>query len=84
MPCWWVGWLWRAGCISQDTYLLYLTFPHDKTTFQWAKVVSEAILLLTNCENAVFNLSPQLDIHDALLNTNLNNINPIIKAPNMS
>ena len=22
--CWWVGWwLWRAGCISQDTYLLY-------------------------------------------------------------
>ena len=24
MPCWWVSWwLWRAGCISQDTYLLY-------------------------------------------------------------
>ena len=24
--CWWVGWwLWRAGCISQDTYLLYFT-----------------------------------------------------------
>ena len=23
--CWWVGWwLWRAGCISQDTYLLYV------------------------------------------------------------
>ena len=23
VPCWWVGWLlWRAGCISQDTYLL--------------------------------------------------------------
>ena len=23
-PCWWVGWwLWRAGCISQDTFLLY-------------------------------------------------------------
>ena len=22
VPCWWVGW-WRAGCISQDTYLLY-------------------------------------------------------------
>ena len=22
--CWWVGWwLWRTGCISQDTYLLY-------------------------------------------------------------
>ena len=25
VPCWWVDWwLWRAGCISQDTYLLYL------------------------------------------------------------
>ena len=24
VPCWWVRWwLWRAGCISQDTYLLY-------------------------------------------------------------
>ena len=24
VPCWWVGWwLWRAGCISQETYLLY-------------------------------------------------------------
>ena len=27
VPCWWVGWwLWRAGCISQDTYLLYLMY----------------------------------------------------------
>merc|ERR1711884_652620 len=27
VPCCWVGWwLWRAGCISQDTYLLYLIF----------------------------------------------------------
>ena len=26
VPCWWVGWLlWRAGCISQDTYLLYIS-----------------------------------------------------------
>ena len=24
VPCWWVvWWLWRAGPISQDTYLLY-------------------------------------------------------------
>jgi len=24
VPCWWVGWwMWHAGCISQDTYLLY-------------------------------------------------------------
>ena len=37
VPCWWIGWwLWRAGCISQDTYLLYsiadcnlwMIFPH--------------------------------------------------------
>ena len=28
VPCWWVvWWLWRAGCISQDTYLLYCTAP---------------------------------------------------------
>ena len=27
VPCWLVGWwLWRAGCISQDTYLLYGEF----------------------------------------------------------
>ena len=25
VPCWWIGWwLWRAGCISQDTNLLYV------------------------------------------------------------
>ena len=25
VPCWWIGWwLWRAGCISQDTYLFYI------------------------------------------------------------
>ena len=34
VPCWWVGWwLWRAGCISQDTYLLYILklLPVDET-----------------------------------------------------
>ena len=32
VPCWWVGWwLWRAGCISQDTYLLYPI--NEKTNF---------------------------------------------------
>ena len=30
VPCWWVGWwLWRAGCISQDTYLLYYYYIFD-------------------------------------------------------
>ena len=25
VTCWWVGWwFWRANCISQDTYLLYV------------------------------------------------------------
>ena len=28
VPCWLVGWwLWRAGCFSQDTYLLYTIIP---------------------------------------------------------
>ena len=27
VPCWWVvWWLWRAGCTSHDTYLLYCIF----------------------------------------------------------
>ena len=27
VPCWWVSWwLRRAGCISQDTYLLYMVY----------------------------------------------------------
>ena len=36
VPCWWVGWwLWRAGCTSQDTYLLYGNFHfwHNKGNF---------------------------------------------------
>ena len=34
VPCWWVGWwLWRAGCISQDTYLLYLLSFLNKLFF---------------------------------------------------
>ena len=44
MPCWWVGWcLWRAGCISQDTYLLYfltadLIFSVMKRDGVWSRV----------------------------------------------
>ena len=31
VPCWWVGWwLWRAGCFSQDTYLLYHKRENNK------------------------------------------------------
>ena len=33
LSCWWVGWwLWRAGCISQDTYLLYIYYCKRCTT----------------------------------------------------
>ena len=31
VPCWWVGWwLWRAGSILQDTYLLYTYMTHSQ------------------------------------------------------
>ena len=34
VPCWRVGWwLWRAGCISQDTYLLYFTKSKKNSFF---------------------------------------------------
>ena len=30
VPCWWVSWgLWRAGCIAQDTYLLYVNLAEQ-------------------------------------------------------
>ena len=33
VPCWWVGCrLWRAGCISQDTYLLYCNLMSPGTS----------------------------------------------------
>ena len=38
VPCWWVSWwLWRTGCISQDTYLLYVLQNDAKLTtdFYW-------------------------------------------------
>ena len=35
VPCWCVGWwLWRAGCISQDTYLLYLILLFISNSFK--------------------------------------------------
>ena len=34
VPCWCVGWwLWRAGCISQDTYLLYWVVYYGTVLF---------------------------------------------------
>ena len=33
VPCWWVSWwLWGAGCISQETYLLYEDYLMIRTT----------------------------------------------------
>ena len=40
--CWWVGWwLWRAGCISQDTYLLYITLIVllDQPSTRWVSIL---------------------------------------------
>ena len=56
VPCWWVGWwLWRAGCISQDTYLLYLkillntsqTLTEIKGTLNKMQVVDMEMVLLS-------------------------------------
>ena len=39
VPCWGVGWwLWRAGCISQDTYLLYI-FHTQWCNFAWKEAL---------------------------------------------
>ena len=39
VPCWWVSWwLWRAGCISQDTYLLYYITMTTKTKITWLRI----------------------------------------------
>jgi len=36
VPCRWVSWwLWRAGCISQDTYLLYCIFFKENIIDDW-------------------------------------------------
>ena len=36
VPCWWiVWWLWRAGCIAQDIYLLYyINIAKDTTNLR--------------------------------------------------
>ena len=42
MPSWWVGWwLWRAGCISQDTYLLYIV--NFNLLIVWSEKSSEIL-----------------------------------------
>ena len=45
VPCWWVvWWLWRAGCISQDTYLLYFIWG---TTAMWHWIWCQTCIVLT-------------------------------------
>ena len=44
VPCWWVSWwLWGAGCISQDTYLLSVSKPFFILfeTFSFWSIASE-------------------------------------------
>ena len=57
VPCWWVGWrLWGAGCISQDTYLLYgiVGTPDEHklsllTTFLSTMFVPGFLLCVASC-----------------------------------
>ena len=52
VPCWWVGWwLWRAGCISQDTYVLY-------QTSQELRMLSRS---LSDCKSLLLNLNLNLN-----------------------
>ena len=52
MPCWLVGWwLWRAGCISQDTYLLYL-FNVIQYNKSFRPVISEIVCCFKGEHNA--------------------------------
>ena len=48
VPCWCVGWwLWRAGCISQDTYLLYVKFmSHPPASGKHISRSLKAVLIL--------------------------------------
>ena len=77
MPCWWViWWLWRAGCISQDTYLLYVgwlrspnvgdgtsdktPFPQPGATTTSLHVSAPSRLILTNSKCNNLNWLPTL------------------------
>ena len=45
VPCQWVGWwLWRAGCISQDTYLLYCILIQEEVRLKVRDVTEERTL----------------------------------------
>ena len=69
VPCWWVGWwLWRAGCISQDTYLLYIIvdwlnilFKYLTSTVSWllsTAVPSWSVTVLNKKRSFRFQQSP--------------------------
>ena len=51
VSCWWVSWwLWRAGCISQDTYLLYFIIVIMCKGGKFNKgAVSDALFLVRYC-----------------------------------
>ena len=50
VPCWWVGWwLWRAGCISQDTYLLYDSYVSMEYEMKAIKMDPITIQMLCVC-----------------------------------
>ena len=49
MPCWWVNWwLWRAGCILQDTYLLYVLLPGNALKLKVLALVHSHLVKVVN------------------------------------
>ena len=47
VPCWWVSWwLWGAGCISQDTYLLYKLLLTSLNYFKVSNAVACLLVYL--------------------------------------
>ena len=57
---------------------LFLTFPHEKTTFQWSKVVSEATNLCACIQKVTNFLGPE----DRIFNLHIRN--PHIKSDKLA
>ena len=83
VPCWWFGWwLWRAGCISQETYLLLsiILILINKSPFHISSMfVHHLHNLLPTVFHLVFNgicFEPQTFLIKAL-----HNVLNIIKHP---
>ena len=60
VPCWWVGWWFlRAGCISQDTYLLYFRLNAQIQTSRYTNTnikVHKYYFIITGVDHSSLNL----------------------------